>query len=105
MSTGVRTGGLAMAIDHPASAPVHRDPPYRHLRPGQFVIVGAAGPATTSWWMGQVVCCEGSEVDRSFRSICQLTDVESGQQRQIQAGEVSEVIWALDGWPDGRSRS
>ena len=35
-------------------------------------------------------------------AVDQVTDVESGQQRQIQAGEITEIVWALDGWFDSQ---
>lgn len=104
MSTGVRFGRvLAMAVDQGPAATVYRDPPYRHLRPGHFVIVGADTDASTSWWMGQIICCEGSDASRGRDANCQVTDVESGLQRRIHAGEVTEVVWALDGWFDSQT--
>ena len=89
-----------MAVDHGPVATVQRDPLYRHLRPGHFVIVGAESSASTSWWMGQVVCCEGPVGERQGRSCCHVTDVESGLERRVRADDITQVIWALDGWPD-----
>lgn len=89
-----------MAVDHGPAAVARRDPPYRHLRPGYFVIIGAESNASTSWWMGQVVCCEGSVGERQGQSCCQVTDVESGLERTVRADEITQVVWALDGWPD-----
>ena len=101
MSTGVRIWRLlAMAVDQGPAAPVRRDPPYRHLRSGHFVIVGTDSDASTAWWMGQIICCEGTDANRQQDANCQVTDVESGLQRQIQAGEITEIVWALDGWCD-----
>ena len=50
--------------------------------------------------MGQVVCCEGSVGERQGQSCCQVTDVESGLERTVRADEITQVVWALDGWPD-----
>ena len=94
-----------MAVDHGPATSVHQDPPYRHMRPGHFVIVGGETSASTSWWMGQVVSCEGAIAEPSGDAYCQLTDVESGLQRWIQAREVTQVIWAMDGWPDALAPS
>ena len=88
-----------MTLDQSLGAAVHQEPPYRHLRPGHFVIIGATTYASTSWWMGQVICCEGSDANRNSQSFCQVTDVESGLQHWIRAGEITDVIWAMDGWP------
>ena len=89
-----------MAVDQGSAASVHQNPPYRHLRAGHFVIVGGEPSASTSWWMGQVVFCEGPISETAACAYCQLTDVETGLQRWIQAKEVTQVIWALDGWLD-----
>ena len=88
-----------MALDQGSASAVHQDPPYRHLHPGYFVIVGDDGSSSTSWWLGQVLYCEGANSETSGETHCRLTDVESGLQRWIQADEVTQVVWALDGWP------
>ena len=89
-----------MTVDQSLGAAVHLEPPYRHLRPGHFVIIGATTHASTSWWMGQVICCEGSDANRNSQSFFQVTDVESGLERRVRADDITQVIWALDGWPD-----
>merc|ERR1711934_784298 len=61
--------------------------------------------ASTSWWMGQVVFCEGPISETAACAYCQLTDVETGLQRWIQSKEVTQVIWALDGWLDALESS
>ena len=51
------------------------------------------------WWMGQVIFCEGGARDPKVNSLFQVADVDTGVIRWINADEVSNVIWSMDGWP------
>ena len=49
--------------------------------------------------MGQVIFCEGGARDPKVNSLFQVADVDTGVIRWINAEEVSNVIWSMDGWP------
>ena len=49
--------------------------------------------------MGQVIFCEGGARDTKVNSLFQVADVDTGVIRWINADEVSNVIWSMDGWP------
>ena len=49
--------------------------------------------------MGQVIFCEGGARDPKVNSLFQVADVDTGVIRWINADEVSNVIWSMDGWP------
>ena len=50
--------------------------------------------------MGQVIFCEGGARDPKVNSLFQVADVDSGVIRWINADEVSQVLWSMDGWGD-----
>ena len=85
-----------MSVDH--SAAVKGTAKFLNVRPGHFVIVGGDS-AKGDWWMGQVIFCEGGARDPKVNSLFQVADVDTGVIRWINADEVSEVIWSMDGWP------
>ena len=85
------------SVDHSAAVK-GGDAKFLHVRPGHFVIVGGEETAKGNWWMGQVVFCEGGARDPKVNSLFQVADVDSGVIRWINADEVSEVIWSMDGW-------
>ena len=87
-----------MSVDH--SSPVKADAPFLHVRPGHFVIVGGEDKSKSDWWMGQVIFCEGGARDPKVNSLFQVADVDTGVIRWINADEVTEVMWSMDGWPD-----
>ena len=63
-----------------------------------FVIVGKEGKQKDDWWMGQVIFCEGGARDPKVNSLFQVADVDTGVIRWINADEVNEVLWSMDGW-------
>ena len=62
------------------------------------MIVGGDDVAQGDWWMGQVIFCRGVLVNPS-PSLFQVADVDTGVIKWINADEVSDVIWSMDGWP------
>ena len=50
--------------------------------------------------MGQVIFCEGGARDPQVNSLFQVADVDTGIIRWINADEVTDVMWSMDGWPD-----
>ena len=87
-----------MAVDSGCLA-VHAEAPVLHVRPGHFVIVGGHEVDQSDWWMGQVLFCEGNARHPQLPSLFQVADVDTGVIKWINADEVSDVIWSMDGWP------
>ena len=79
---------------------VKAEAPFLHVRPGHFVIVGGDQIEQGNWWMGQVIFCEGSARHPKLPSLFQVADVDTGLIKWIDADEVSNVIWSMDGWPN-----
>ena len=98
MSTGVLVRWKCMSVDH-GSLSVKGEAPFLHVRPGHFVIVGGDHLDQGGWWMGQVIFCEGSARHPRLPSLFQVADVDTGVIKWINADEVSDVIWSMDGWP------
>ena len=98
MSTGVLVRWKRMSVDH-GSLAVKGEAPFLHVRPGHFVIVGGDHLDQGDWWMGQVIFCEGSARHPRLPSLFQVADVDTGVIQWINADEVSDVIWSMDGWP------
>ena len=96
-STGVLDRGHGYVLYH--SSPVKADAPFLQVRPGHFVIVGRQGKSKGDWWMGQVLFCEGGARDPKVKSLLQVADVDTGIIRWINADEVTDVMWSMDGWP------
>ena len=70
-----------------------------HVRPGHFVIVGGDHVDQGDWWMGQVLDQEASALNHKAFVLLQVVDVDTGVIRWINAEEVADVIWSMDGWP------
>ena len=87
-----------MSVDH-SNLAVKLEAPFLHVRPGHFVIVGGDHVDQGDWWMGQVIFCEGSARQPKLPSLFQVADVDTGVIKWINADEVSDVIWSMDGWP------
>ena len=98
MSTCVLASWKRMSVDH-GSLAVKGEAPFLHVRPGHFVIVGGDHLDQGDWWMGQVIFCEGSARHPRLPSLFQVADVDTGAIKWINADEVSDVIWSMDGWP------
>ena len=86
-----------MSVDH-SSPTKGGDDKFLYVRPGRFVIVGGEEKQKNQWWMGQVIFCEGGARDPKVNSLFQVADVDTGVIRWINADEVNEVLWSMDGW-------
>ena len=82
-----------------SSITVKPEASFLQVRPGHFVIVGGGHVDQGEWWMGQVLFCEGSARHPKMPSLFQVADVDSGIIKWINADEVTDVIWSMDGWP------
>ena len=45
-----------------------------------------------------MIFCEGGARDPKVNSLFQVADVDTGVIRWINADEVNEVLWSMDGW-------
>ena len=94
-----------MSIGRPPAAPYPTDslpsPVFLSVTAGDFVIVNeqvdSAQPDNTSWWMGQVIFCEGGARDPQVNSFFQIADVDDGTVRWVNADQVSHILHGLDG--------
>ena len=96
MSTSVLIQSMSLGC---SNITVKLEAPFLHVRPGHFVIVGGEHVDQGDWWMGQVLFCEGSARHPKMPSLFQVADVDSGAIKWINADEVTDVIWSMDGWP------
>ena len=46
-----------------------------------------------------MIVCEGRARDPKVNRLFQVADVDTGIIRWINAEEVSDVMWSMDGWP------
>ncbi len=63
------------------------------------MIVGGDHVDQGDWWMGQVLDQEASALTHKAFVHLQVVDVDTGVIRWINAEEVADVIWSMDGWP------
>ena len=98
ISTYVLNAREEMSVDHSVLT-FKADAPFLYVRPGHFVIVGGDHIEQGDWWMGQVIFCEGSARHPKIPSLFQVADVDTGSIKWINADEVTDVIWSMDGWP------
>lgn len=97
---------VLVSVDHPsATAPPNAEdtpPVFLSARPGDFVIVKAPAqvclkPDESEWWMGQIVFCEGGARDARVNTMFQISDVDDGTIRWVNADEVSHIVKSSGG--------
>ena len=97
---------VLVSVDHLSAAipPNAEDAPpvFLSARPGDYVIVKAPAQVClqadeANWWMGQVVFCEGGARDPRVNTIFQVSDVDDGTIRWVNADEVSHIVKASGG--------
>ena len=76
-------------------------PAFLSVSSGDFVIVQAeqqvARKVDGSWWMGQVVLCEGGARDPMVNTMFQVSDVDDGVIHWVNGDEVTHIVRSLDG--------
>ena len=92
-----------MNLDRGLAAQRKTRPVFLDLKTADIVIVwehpDIVGSDENAWWMGQVIFCEGGARDAKVNRLFQVADVDTGVILWINADEVSDVIWSMDGWP------
>ena len=72
------------------------DPNVFSIKPGDHVIVQAAQqvvqPVNESWWMGQVMFCEGGARDLRVNTMFQIANVDDGCICWVNTDEVTQVV-------------
>ena len=52
-----------------------------------------------TWRMADVIWVDGGARNPKVPTLFQVADVDTGVIQWINADEVSDVIWSMDGWP------
>lgn len=89
-----------MSVDHPSASPcpsaLQAPPEFLLVKPGDLVIVQEPEPVahkqTDTWWMGQVVFCEGGARDPKVNTMFQVANVDTGVICWINADEVTQIL-------------
>ena len=96
-----------MSVDHLSTAvsPLAgtKPPTFLSVKAGDWVIVEGeqkvAQQYNDSWWMGQVVFCEGGARDPRVNTMFQISNVDDGGIHWANGDEVTHVVRSLDGLP------
>jgi len=75
-------------------------PLFLSVRPGTTVCLASVATSFNAvadkdaWWMGQVIWCEAGarERDPKLKTMFQISDVDTGVMRWINAGQVTHVL-------------
>ena len=89
-----------MSVDHSVSPFRRQEGKLAHVflsvKAGMTVICGSTD--FNDWWMADVIYVDGGARDPKVNSLFQVPDVDTGVVRWINADEVNEVLWSMDGW-------
>lgn len=96
-----------MSVDHATTAISPLDgmkaPTFLSVKAGDWVIVEGeqqvAQEFNDSWWMGQVVFCEGGARDPRVNTMFQVANVDDGCITWVNGDAVTHVVRSLDGLP------
>ena len=96
-----------MSVDHATTAVNPLDgakaPKFLSVKAGDWVIVQAeqqvAQQYNDTWWMGQVVFCEGGARDPRVNTMFQVANVDDGGIFWVNGDAVTHVVRSLDGLP------
>jgi len=87
---------VRMSVDHRPIVESKASPAFLHVRPGDVVIVWELpqllDSASTCWWMGEVVFVEGSARNPRAPSLFQISNVDNGVIRWVNADCVQQVL-------------
>lgn len=73
-------------------------PIFLDARPGMTVIVRkipehfSALERTEDWWMGEIIFCDGGARDPDVINLCQVTDIDTGVIRWINADLILKIL-------------
>ncbi len=96
-----------MRVDHATTAvsPLEgiKPPTFLSVKAGDWVIVEGeqqvAQQYNDTWWMGQVVFCEGGARDPRVNTMFQISNVDDGGIHWVNGDEVTHVVRSLAGLP------
>lgn len=85
-----------MSVDYSQSRRSKNPPAFLSVVPGDVVIVWDSpelmGSTSQDWWMGAVLFCEGSARDPKAPSLFQVSNVDTGVIRWVNADCVVRVL-------------
>ena len=85
-----------MSIDHGPIVESTASPAFLRVRPGDVVIVWELPQllesTSTCWWMGEVVFVEGNARNPRAPSLFQISNVDNGVIRWVNADCVQQVL-------------
>ena len=87
---------VSMSVDHGSIVGSKASPAFLRVRPGDVVSVWELPElletASTCWWMGEVVFVEGSARNPRAPSLFQISNVDNGVIRWVNADCVQQVL-------------
>ena len=86
-----------MSVDHSViTQPKGQRPVFLSAKSGDVVIVwddpSLMGSKSTDWWMGQILWVDGGARDPKVPTLFQISDVDTGVIRWINADQVQQII-------------
>ncbi|MDA9889436.1 DUF3104 domain-containing protein [Synechococcus sp. AH-224-G16] len=76
-------------------------PTFLSVKAGDWVIVEGeqqvAQEFNDSWWMGQVVFCEGGARDPRVNTMFQVANVDDGHITWVNGDAVTHIVRSIDG--------
>jgi len=90
-----------MSVDHsPIVRPAGERPVFLSAKSGDVVIVwdnpSQLGGESTDWWMGQILWVDGGARDPKVPTLFQISDVDTGVVRWVNADQVQQVMLPVD---------
>ena len=86
-----------MSVDHSVIAqPTGERPIFLSAKSGDVVVVwddpSLVGSESTDWWMGEILWVEGGARDPKVPTLFQISDVDTGVIRWVNADQVKQVM-------------
>ena len=86
-----------MSVDHSTVVRPSGVPPvFLSAKSGDVVIVwddpSLVGSESTDWWMGQILWVEGGARDPKVPTLFQVSDVDTGVIRWVNADQVKQIM-------------
>ena len=90
-----------MSVDHSVIAqPTGERPIFLSAKSGDVVIVwddlSLVGTESTDWWMGEILWVEGGARDPKVPTLFQISDVDTGVIRWVNADPVKQVMLPIE---------
>ena len=90
-----------MSVDHSTIVrPTGQPPVFLSAKSGDVVIVwenpSRIGTESTDWWMGQILWVGGGARDPKVPTLFQVSDVDTGVIRWVNADQVQQVMLPME---------